>query len=566
MPSLQRAGQSSPTDGSRGADLLNRPYLNKGTAFTEDERGKLGLHGLLPPSVESLDEQAARAYEAYRRKDDDLERHIYLRALQDTNEVLFYRLLLDHIEEMTPMVYTPVVAQACQQFSHIYRRPRGLFVSYPLRDAIPTLLWNRPNPEVDVIVVTDGERILGIGDQGAGGLGIPIGKLSLYTLIGGIRPERTLPIVLDVGTNNAERLGDPEYLGWRHERVSGQAYFDFVDQFVRAVKQELPNTCLQWEDFATPHARPILERYRHELLTFNDDIQGTAAVTLGAVLGAVGVTGKRLRDQQIVFLGAGSAAVGVADYLRAALVQDGLSEPEARSRFWLVDKDGLLHAGRTDLTPEQRVYAQPDERVSDWPRTFRGKIGLADVIGRVEATILIGLSTVGGAFTEPIVREMAGKMDRPVLFPLSNPTSRSEASPEDLLRWTGGRALVATGSPYAPVRYEGRTIPIAQCNNVFIFPAVGLGVVASGARRVTDGMMLAAARALGEHSPARTDPSSSLLPALRDVRAVARAIAIAVGLEAQRAGVAPPTSPEDIRDRVAATQWVPEYPQTMPGG
>jgi len=566
MLSLQRAGQSSPTDGSRGADLLNRPYLNKGTAFTEDERGKLGLHGLLPPSVESLDEQAARAYEAYRRKDDDLERHIYLRALQDTNEVLFYRLLLDHIEEMTPMVYTPVVAQACQQFSHIYRRPRGLFVSYPLRDAIPTLLWNRPNPEVDVIVVTDGERILGIGDQGAGGLGIPIGKLSLYTLIGGIRPERTLPIVLDVGTNNAERLGDPEYLGWRHERVSGQAYFDFVDQFVRAVKQELPNTCLQWEDFATPHARPILERYRHELLTFNDDIQGTAAVTLGAVLGAVGVTGKRLRDQQIVFLGAGSAAVGVADYLRAALVQDGLSEPEARSRFWLVDKDGLLHAGRTDLTPEQRVYAQPDERVSDWPRTFRGKIGLADVIGRVEATILIGLSTVGGAFTEPIVREMAGKMDRPVLFPLSNPTSRSEASPEDLLRWTGGRALVATGSPYAPVRYEGRTIPIAQCNNVFIFPAVGLGVVASGARRVTDGMMLAAARALGEHSPARTDPSSSLLPALRDVRAVARAIAIAVGLEAQRAGVAPPTSPEDIRDRVAATQWVPEYPQTMRGG
>src|SRR6516165_3146524 len=379
MLSLQRAGQSSPTDGSRGADLLNRPYLNKGTAFTEDERGKLGLHGLLPPSVESLDEQAARAYEGYRRKDDDLERHVYLRALQDTNEVLFYRLLLDHIEEMTPMVYTPVVAQACEQFSHIYRRPRGLFIPYPMRDAIPALLRNRPNPEVDVIVVTDGERILGIGDQGAGGLGIPIGKLSLYTLIGGIHPERTLPIVLDVGTNNAERLGDPEYLGWRHERVTGQDYFDFVDTFVRAVQQELPNTCLQWEDFATPHARPILERYRHELLTFNDDIQGTAAVTLGAVLGAVGVTGKRLRDQQIVFLGAGSAAVGVADYLRAALVQDGLSEVEARGRFWLVDKGGLLHTGRADLAPEQRVYAQTPERVANWPRTFYGSIGLADV-------------------------------------------------------------------------------------------------------------------------------------------------------------------------------------------
>jgi malate dehydrogenase (oxaloacetate-decarboxylating) len=307
MATLQRPRQSAPVL-PRSADLLNSPVRNKGTAFTQDERGKLGLHGLLPPQVESLDEQVTRAYKAYKRKDDDLERHIYLRALQDTNEVLFYRLLLDHIEEMTPMVYTPVVAQACQEFSHIYRRPRGLFIPYPLRDSIPALLRNRPNPDVDVIVVTDGERILGIGDQGAGGLGIPIGKLSLYTLIGGIRPERTLPIVLDVGTNNPERLNDPEYLGWRHERVSGQAYFDFVDQFVQAVKQELPDVCLQWEDFATPHARPILERYRDELLTFNDDIQGTAAVALGAILGAVGVTGKRLRDQQIVFLGAGSAA------------------------------------------------------------------------------------------------------------------------------------------------------------------------------------------------------------------------------------------------------------------
>jgi malate dehydrogenase (oxaloacetate-decarboxylating) len=562
MTTLQKPRQSTPTDGPRGFNLLERPTLNKGTAFTEDERSRLGLHGLLPPQVESLDQQVVRAYEAYRRKDDDLERHIYLRALQDTNEVLLYRLLLDHIEEMTPLIYTPVVAQACEQFSHIYRRPRGLFVCYPLRESIPALLRSRPNPEVDVIVVTDGERILGIGDQGAGGLGIPIGKLSLYSLIGGIRPERTLPIVLDVGTNNAERLNDPEYVGWRHERVTGQAYFDFVDQFVRAVQQELPNVCLQWEDFATPHARPILERYRDELLTFNDDIQGTAAVALGTILGAVGVTRMRLRDQQIVFLGAGSAAVGVADYLRAALVQDGLSEAEARGRFWLVDRDGLLHTGRTDLTPEQRVYAQPADRVGDWPRTFHGTIGLADVIGRIEATILIGLSTVGGAFTEPIVREMARKVQRPVIFPLSNPTTRSEASPEDLLGWTGGRALVATGSPYAPVRYEGRTIPIAQCNNVFIFPAVGLGVVASGAKRVTDGMMLAAARALGEHSPARTDPAGSLLPALRDVRAVARAIATAVGIEAQRAGVAPKTSPEELRNRVAATQWVPEYRRT----
>src|SRR5215475_12668156 len=444
-PIAQRVAETVSPRIPRGMDLLDTPLLNKGTAFTEEERTLFGLHGLLPPHVETLEEQVARAYEAYQLKDNDLERHICLRALQDNNEVLFYRLLLDHIDEMTPMVYTPVVALACQQFSHIYRRPRGLFISYPLRDSIPTLLRNRPNPEVDVIVVTDGERILGIGDQGAGGLGIPIGKLSLYTLIGGIRPERTLPIVLDVGTNNAERLNDPEYLGWRHERVTGQAYFDFVDRFVRAVRQELPNACLQWEDFATPHARPILERYRDELLTFNDDIQGTAAVALGAVLGAVGVTGKRLREQQIVFLGAGSAAVGVADYLRAALVQDGLSEAEARDRFWLVDRDGLLHTGRTDLTPEQRVYAQPADRVADWPRTFHGTIGLADVIGRTEATILIGLSTVGGAFTEAIVREMARKVERPIIFPLSNPTSKSEATAEDLTRWTDGRALVATG-------------------------------------------------------------------------------------------------------------------------
>jgi malate dehydrogenase (oxaloacetate-decarboxylating) len=542
-----------------GTQLLEDPILNKGTAFTDDERSDLGLHGLLPPHVETLDEQLVRAYEAYKRKSEDLERHIYLRALQDTNEVLFYRLLLEHIEEMTPMVYTPVVALACQQFSHIYRRPRGLFISYPLRDSIPTLLRSRPHSEVEVIVVTDGERILGIGDQGAGGLGIPIGKLSLYTLIGGIRPERTLPIVLDVGTNNRERLDDPEYLGWRHERVTGQPYFDFVAQFVRAVQEELPNVCLQWEDFAWPHARPILERYRDELLTFNDDIQGTAAVVLGATLGAIGVTGKRLRDQRIVFLGAGSAAVGVADYLRAALVEDGLTENDARARFWLVDKDGLLHSGRTDLTPAQRVYAQPAERVANWPRTSGGAVGLADVIGQTEATILIGLSTVGGAFAEPIVREMARKVERPVIFPLSNPTAHSEAAPVDLIRWTEGRALIATGSPYDPVRYNGRTIPIAQCNNVFIFPAVGLGVVASGARRVSDGMMLAAARALGEHSPARTDPSASLLPALRDVRTVARAIATAVGLEAQRAGVAPKTTPEQLRDRIADTQWTPGY-------
>ena len=548
-----------PADLPRGMGLLNRQELNKGTAFTEAERQTLGLHGLLPPHVESLDEQASRAYEAYKRKDDDLERHIFLRALQDTNEILFYRLLLDHIEEMTPIVYTPVVAQACQQFSHIYRRPRGMFLSYPSRESLPALLRNRPNPEVDVIVVTDGERILGIGDQGVGGMGIPIGKLSLYTLIGGIRPERTLPIVLDVG-NDSKRLNDPEYLGWRHERVTGQAYYDFIDQFVQAVKQELPNTCLQWEDFATPHARPILERYRNDLLTFNDDVQGTAAVALGAVLGAIKVAGTSLKEQEFVFLGAGSAGVGVADLLRAAMRDDGLSDEQARRRFWFVDKDGLLHSGRTDLTSEQQVYAQPLERVAEWPGISLGRFGLAELIGKINATALIGLSTATGAFTESIIREMARKVPRPIIFPLSNPTTRSEAKAEDLVRWTEGRALVATGSPFAPVNYGGRTVRIAQCNNVYIFPAIGLAVTAAGARRVTDSMILAAARALAEKSPALQDPTASLLPALADIRQVAAHVATAVALEAQKCGVAPKTTEEELRQRVIATQWTPAYP------
>ncbi len=558
----------------RGADLLNNPTLNKGTAFTEAERETFGLHGLLPPIVESLDAQCLRAYQAFVLKPNDLERHIYLRQLQDTNEVLFYRLLLDHIDEMLPIVYTPVVALGCQEFSHIYRRPRGLFISYPLRHSIPALLRNHLNPEVDVIVVTDGERILGIGDQGVGGLGIPIGKLALYTLIGGIHPARTLPIVLDVGTNNEERLRDPEYLGWRQPRVTGTDYDDFVDAFVKAVKDVLPGTILQWEDFAGLHARSILNRYRDQLLTFNDDIQGTAAVALGAILAAVRVAGSALRDQEIVFLGAGAASTGVADYLRAALIAEGLSEAEACGRVWMVNRGGLLHDGRVDLTPEQRIYAQPLSRVADWPRRSDGKIGLSDVIEHVRATVLIGLSTLPLAFTESIVREMASKIERPIILPLSNPTDRSEARPEDLLRWTEGRALVATGSPYPPVRFGDRTIPISQCNNVYIFPAVGLAIVASrhladstGTRRITDGMMLAAARELARHSPALKDASAPLLPALKDIRNVAVEIAFAVAREAERSGVTPRSgslSSASLRSHILDSQWFPAYPTYVP--
>jgi malate dehydrogenase (oxaloacetate-decarboxylating) len=542
-----------------GAEIIDTPTLNKGTAFTEEERRELGLQGLLPPHVETLDEQVARAYEAYNRQEDDLAKHVFLRDLQDTNEVLFYRLVLDHVVEMLPIVYTPTVGAGCQQFSHIYSQPRGLFISYPHRHDIRTSLRNRPNEEVDVIVVTDGERILGIGDQGVGGLGIPIGKLSLYSLIGGIRPERTLPIVLDVGTNNKERLDDPEYFGWRHDRVAGDDYDEFIDAFVQAVKEELPNVCLQWEDFATTHASPILQRYRDDLLTFNDDIQGTAAVVLGALTGAINVAGGKLEDQRIVFLGAGSAGIGVADYLRVALVSDGLSEEEARSKIWIVDKDGLLDDARTDLRPDQQVYARAASSVADWPRSAAGQIDLPQVMAEVHPTILIGLSTVQGAFTEAIVREMAAHVDRPIIFPLSNPTSHSEATAEDLIKWTDGKALVASGSPFLPVEHNGRTIPIGQCNNVYIFPAVGLGLVSSGATRVTDGMMVAAGRALGANSPALKDPNAALLPVLTDVRQVAIEIAVAVATEAQKAGVAPATTPEELRASVIANQWAPEY-------
>ena len=549
----------------KGQELLNSPLLNKGTAFTDDERTGLGLHGLLPPSVETLEQQCTRAYEAYQRKQDDLERHIFLRALQDRNEVLFYALLCRHIAEMTPMIYTPVVAEACKYFSHIYRHPRGLFFSYPLAGRMDQLLENRPNREVDVIVVSDGERILGIGDQGAGGMGIPIGKLSLYTLMGGVEPSRTLPILLDAGTNNPDHLRDPEYIGWRHERIAGDAYWDFVDRFVTAVKRCLPNVLLQWEDFAKPHARPILDKYRDQLCTFNDDIQGTAAVAVGALYGALKVTGTRFRDQQLIILGAGGAGTGISEYISTAMAAEGLPEAEIRERFYLIASSGLLHTGMANLSPIQQKFAQPSEKVAGW-HAGGGPIRLADVMKHVRATILIGVSTQPGLFTEEIVREMANKAERPIIFPLSNPGNRAEAVPADLIRWTDGLALVATGSAFPPVSYGGRTIRTAQCNNFYIFPAVGLAVAASRARRVTDGMLVAAARALGECSPARIDSNAPLLPPLDEIHDVVIRVATAIGAEAQRSGVAPRTTEDQLRREVVERFWWPQYPQIEPGG
>lgn len=560
-PGVEAAPETlSPLPPLRGRELLLSPHYNKGTAFSNEERTLLGLHGLLPQQIETLDQQAIRAYEAYYRKSDDLERHIYLRALQDTNDVLFYRLLLDHMEEMMPVVYTPVVALGCQEFSHIYRRPRGLFIPYPLRDSIRSLLDHRPHRQVDVIVVTDGERILGIGDQGVGGLGIPIGKLSLYTLIGGIRPTRTLPIVLDVGTNNREALKDPEYLGWRHERITGAQYDEFIERFVLAVRQELPGTLLQWEDFGVAHARPILDRYRDKLLTFNDDIQGTGAIVLAAALSALNVTQVPIEEQRVVVFGAGSAGAGVADILRESMVEAGLADHAARQRFWLVNRGGLIHSDREDLKPEQATYAHPWASVSSYAKSDPHRVSLSEVVREVHPTILIGLSTVGGAFDEPLVRSMAEAVERPIIFPLSNPTVKSEAVPKDLLEWTDGNALIATGSPFDPVVMEGQTFPIAQCNNVYIFPALGLGAVASQARRVTDRMLRVAAGTLAKLAPTTQDPTAPLLPPVAELRGVAVEIAVAVGLEAQRTRHAPPTTAEELREKVRLTQWTPTYP------
>jgi malate dehydrogenase (oxaloacetate-decarboxylating) len=551
-----------------GKDLMSDPVLNKGTAFTEEERTKFGLHGLLPPVVETLEQQYVRAHEAYERKDDDLERHIFLRALQDTNETLFYALLYRHIAEMAPIIYTPVVAQSAINFSHIYRRPRGLFLSYPLADKMDEIVENRPYRDVDVIVVTDGERVLGIGDQGAGGMGIPIGKLSLYTVIGGIEPKRTLPILFDVGTNNQERLHDPEYLGWRHERITGQPYWNFVDKFVSCIKRKLPDVLLQWEDFAKAHARPILDKYRDSLCTFNDDIQGTAAVALGAIYKALKITRKKFLDQQVVILGAGSAGTGIAEYILQAMIAEGMEKPKARRHFFILDSKGLLQTTRTDLSEIQQKFAQPSELASSWKAREGEKIGPSEVIKNISATVLIGVSSQPGQFTEPIVREMASKVDRPIIFPLSNPSDRAEATPKDLIQWTEGRALIATGTEFPPVSFNGKSFKVAQCNNFYIFPAIGLAVVASKAKRVTDKMMIAAASALGSFQDTKGSNNddvdnaaaeSPLLPPIENMRDVAIHLATSVALQAQQDGVAPEMSKQEVSEQVQKKFWIPEY-------
>jgi len=543
----------------RGFDLLSHPLLNKGTAFTEHERDQFHLHGLLPPHVGTLEEQVTRRLRALRSQESDFERYGLLRDLQDMNETLFYALVVRNIEETMPLVYTPTVGEGCQRFSEIWRRARGVFLSYPNKNRIREILANPQFDKVRVIVASDGERILGLGDQGAGGMGIPIGKLSLYTACAGIRPEQTLPVLLDVGTNNEDRLRDPLYIGWRHERVRGQEYDDFVEAFVSAVSERWPHVLLPWEDFANANAHRLLQRYRDRLCTFNDDIQGTAAVAAAALLAAINVTGTKLAEQRIVLFGAGSAGCGIGTLLLKAMTDAGMDEGTARGNFFAVDRHGLLVDGMNDLHAAQLPFVQSRRAVADWRLHDESRIDLIDVVKNARPTALIAVSGQAGALTEPIVREIAKHAERPIIFPLSNPTSRAEATPAQLLAWTEGRAIVSTGSPFQPVFYENEWHPIDQTNNSYIFPGFGLGVLAANARRVTDTMFMAAAKALADLSPSRHDKSDRLLPPVRELRKVAVAVGEAVARQAQADGVAEPCDAHTLNTRIRALVWEPVY-------
>ncbi|MGF1876499.1 NAD-dependent malic enzyme [Photobacterium frigidiphilum] len=541
-----------------GPALLETPLLNKGSAFSIEERMFFNLEGLLPEAIESIEEQTERAYQQYQKFDKDMDKHIYLRNIQDTNETLFYRLVENHITEMMPIIYTPTVGAACEDFSNIYRRGRGLFISYPNRDRIEDMLNNASRQNVKVIVVTDGERILGLGDQGIGGMGIPIGKLALYTACGGISPAYTLPVVLDVGTNNPQRLSDPMYMGWRHTRISGQEYDNFVDEFIQAVKRRWPDALIQFEDFAQKNAMPLLERYKNKVCCFNDDIQGTAAVTVGSLLAACKAAKSKLSEQRISFLGAGSAGCGIAEAIIAQMVSEGISEAQARSQVFMVDRWGLLIDDMPNLLNFQQALVQKRDTVNEWDLADNN-VSLLDVMRNAKPTVLIGVSGVPGLFSEEVIREMHAHCKRPIVFPLSNPTSRVEATPADIINWTDGNALVATGSPFEPVVHNGKTYPIAQCNNSYIFPGIGLGILAVNARRVTDEMLMASSRALAECSPLAINGHGALLPPLEDIQKVSRKIAFAVAKKAIEQGKAPKNSDERILEKIDANFWQSDY-------
>ena len=533
--------------------------LNKGTAFSEAERDSFHLHGLLPPHIGTLEDQSMRRAKVMETFTEDIQRYAFLRDLQDTNETLFYSVLTSNVEQMLPLVYTPTVGEGCQRFSEVYRKPRGLFLSYPNKKKIREILASPRFDEVRIIVVSDGERILGLGDQGAGGMGIPIGKLSLYTALAGIHPNMTLPILLDLGTNNAERLADPLYVGWRHERVRGAEYDEFMEEFVAAVVERWPHILLQWEDFAKGNADRLLARFRDRLCTFNDDIQGTAAVAAATMLAAINVSGIALTEQRVVVLGAGSAGCGIASLLLQAMTDAGLTAQEAKKRFFVLNSRGLLTENSPDISDAQKPFVQTAGAIASWKLQGSGNIDLAQVVANARPTALIGVSGQPGVFTEAIVREMARHVERPVIMPLSNPVSRSEATPEQLMAWTGGRALIGSGSPFPPVKVGGKSVIVAQTNNSYIFPGVGLGVIASRARRVTDKMFMAAALALAELSPTKQAAYAPLLPPIGKLREVAAAVAKKVALQAQNDGVAGDIGAKALEAQIEKMMWMPAY-------
>ncbi len=556
--SQQTTSQKAYQISLSGYGLINSPRLNKGTAFSDHERDVFGLHGLLPPHVGSLEEQIERRMQAFREQPNAFHKYSFLRELQNTNETLFYALLLRNIEEMLPVVYTPTVGEGCQRFSEIWRKPRGLFLSYPNKDRIDRILSHHRYDGVKCIVVSDGERILGLGDQGAGGMGIPIGKMALYTALGGIHPEHCLPILLDVGTDNEDRLKSPIYIGWRHHRVRGEEYDAFVDVFVNSVKKRWPHVLLQWEDFAGSNAARLLARYKNQLCTFNDDIQGTAAVATAALLSAINVTGVPLEQQKIVVFGFGTAGIGITNLLAQFMQEKGLPEQEARNRFYPIDRYGLVTEKGKDVRPEQLPYARKEQEVRGWGQPNRD-ITLLDVIGHAQPSVLIGVSGQAGAFTEDAVREMAKHTSRPVIFPLSNPTAHCEATPQDLVNWTEGRALIGTGSPFEPVSIWGKKIRVDQTNNSYIFPGLALGIIASKAKHVTDTMVMAAAKELVRLVPTQKDKKANLLPSLSDSRQLSRSIAQAVGRQAIQDGQAQVADEDSLDRELQANIWEPEY-------
>ncbi|PFC77601.1 NAD-dependent malic enzyme [Bacillus cereus] len=545
----------------RGVEVLSTPLLNKGVAFTQEEREELGLKGLLPPAVLTLEEQARRAYEQFCSQPDDLLKNVYLTALHDRNEVLFYRILTDHLREMLPIVYTPTVGVAIQRYSHEYRKPRGVYLSINDPSGIEEAFANigATAENIDLVVVTDGEGILGIGDWGVGGINIAIGKLAVYTAAVGIDPSRVLPVILDVGTNREELLDNPFYIGNRHPRITGEAYDEFIDTFVQAVNKQFPKALLHWEDFSSRNARKILDKYRHDVCTFNDDIQGTGAVSLAAVLSAVKASGVPLSEHRVVVFGAGTAGIGIADQVRDAMVRVGVSEEESYKRFWCIDRNGLVTDNMEDLLDFQMPYARKETEVSEWKQN--DVIGLAEVVKQVKPTILIGTSTVAGAFKEEIIKEMASHVERPIILPMSNPTPLAEAKPADLIEWTEGRALVATGSPFEPVTYNGVTYVIGQSNNALIFPGLGLGTIVVRASVMTDGMFAAAAEAVASMVDT-SQPGAPILPEVEELRNISEMVAIEVAKVAVAEGVARENlSDNDIKIAVKEAIWEPEYRQ-----